>query len=92
MGENGIVLLFTSHGTGLAPKTWKKLSSVQNEAPYVCPLPFEVGRAPVGQRPIPLAGTFRKQITVTKQATTEPKEGPQRITEYFSAWSEPPQM
>ena len=34
MGENGIVLLFTSNGTGLAPKTWKKLSLVKNETPY----------------------------------------------------------
>ena len=34
VGENGIVLLFTSHGTGVAPKTWKKLSSVKNETPY----------------------------------------------------------
>ena len=32
--DNDIVLLFTSHGTGLAPKTWKKLSSVKNETPY----------------------------------------------------------
>ena len=29
--KNDIVLLFTSHGTGLAPKTWEMLSSVQNE-------------------------------------------------------------
>ena len=34
MGQNGIVLLFTSHGTGLASKTWKKLSTVQNETPF----------------------------------------------------------
>ena len=33
MGENDIVLLITSLGTGLAPKTWKKFSSVQNETP-----------------------------------------------------------
>ena len=26
-----IVLLFTSNGAGLAPKTWKKFSSVKNE-------------------------------------------------------------
>ena len=32
--KNNIVLLFTSHGTGLAPKTWKKLGSVKNETPY----------------------------------------------------------
>ena len=32
--KNDIVLLFTSHGTGLAPKTWKKLSSVKNKTPY----------------------------------------------------------
>ena len=32
--KNGIiVLLFTFHGTGLAPKTWKNLSSVKNEKP-----------------------------------------------------------
>ena len=35
LGEkNDIVSLFTSHGTGLAPKTKKKLSSVKNETPY----------------------------------------------------------
>ena len=33
MGENGIALSFTSHGTGLAPKIWKRLSSVRNEHP-----------------------------------------------------------
>ena len=31
--KNDIVLLFTSHGTGLAPKTWKKLSLVKNKTP-----------------------------------------------------------
>ena len=31
--KNDIILLFTSHGTGLAPKAWKKLSSVKNETP-----------------------------------------------------------
>ena len=34
--KNAIVLIFTSHVTGLAPKTWKKFSSVKNETPY-CP-------------------------------------------------------
>ena len=34
MLENYIVLLFTYHGTGLAPKTWKKFSSVKNKTPY----------------------------------------------------------
>ena len=29
--KNDIVLLFTTHGTALAPKTWKKLSSVKNK-------------------------------------------------------------
>ena len=33
MGENDIALSFTSHGTGLAPKIWKRLSSVRNEHP-----------------------------------------------------------
>ena len=33
--KHDIVLLFTAHGTGLAPKTWKKLSSVKNETPYL---------------------------------------------------------
>ena len=32
--KNGIDLLFTSHGTGLALKTRKKLSLMQNETPY----------------------------------------------------------
>ena len=32
--QNDIVLLLTSHGTGLAQKTWKKLSSVKNKTPY----------------------------------------------------------
>ena len=32
--KNDIVLLLTSHGTGLAAKTWKRLSSVQNETRY----------------------------------------------------------
>ena len=33
MGENNNVLLFTSRGIGLAPKTWRKLSAVHNETP-----------------------------------------------------------
>ena len=32
-GENNIILLFISHGTTLAPKTWKTLSPMQNETP-----------------------------------------------------------
>ena len=39
MGENDIVLLFTSHSTVLAPKTWKKLSSVKNKRPAEHPQP-----------------------------------------------------
>ena len=31
--KNGIFLLITSHGKGLATKTWKNLSSVQNKTP-----------------------------------------------------------
>ena len=31
--KKGIVLLFAFHGTGYAPKTWKKFSTVQNETP-----------------------------------------------------------
>ena len=34
MGENGIIVLFTSYGTRLATKTWKKFSKVRNETPY----------------------------------------------------------
>ena len=33
-----MVLLFTSQGAGLAPKTWKTLSSVKNETSYGAPL------------------------------------------------------
>ena len=39
--KNDTVLLFTSHGTGLAPKTWKYLSSVKNETP-LCALTMGV--------------------------------------------------
>ena len=32
--KNDIILLFTSRGTGLAPKTWGKITAVKNETPY----------------------------------------------------------
>ena len=42
MEKNDIVLLFTSNGTGLPPKTRKKLGWVKNETPCCTRVPTDI--------------------------------------------------
>ena len=44
MGKNHIVLLYTSEGTGLASKNWKRLSSVKNNKPYLAKNKLDNGK------------------------------------------------
>ena len=44
MGGGMTLFLFPSQGTRLSPKTWEKLSSVQNDTPY-CDLSEKLDKA-----------------------------------------------